>query len=312
MKIADINEINRKANENAREFANECEKDYTGKLEEAARFIASRIKESPVVLISGPSASGKTTSAKRLELTLESFGINAHLISLDDYFKTRDERNSALDPKNKVDLESPDCLDIPLLNRHLKSLSRGEEILVPKFDFVRQARMDKATPLRLKKDEIAVIEGIHALNDAITGEIGGKATKMYVSVRTRIGQNDRVIIRPEWLRLIRRSVRDSNFRGAPAERTLSLWKSIRQGETRYIMPFKHSADIKLDTFLGYEACVLGPIVSGKFSKVPRGVFEEAQSEGILDVIDMFRPISCDMVPGDSILREFIGGSSISY
>ncbi len=312
MRVAELDKINRQARENPEDFVAGCELLYTNKIGDTAKRIADRLKTSPIVLMSGPSASGKTTTAKRIQMRLEEMGVRVHLISMDDYFTTRIDGNTPLDEDGNEDLESPLCMDMPLLNRHLKMLSEGREIHVPKYDFVSQSRTDKTTPLKLQKDEIAVIEGIHALNDEITGELGDKATKIYVSVRTRIGHNDRVLARPEWLRLMRRTVRDNNFRGAPAEKTLALWKNIRRGETLYIMPYKNSADIAVDTFLEYEACVLAPISSKELKGVSPELMKASQSAGILDVIDLFEPIRQELIPSDSLLREFVGGSSISY
>ena len=312
MRIVELDKINEQVKQDPKGFVACCENEYARKIKETAGSIAKRSKKSPIVLISGPSASGKTTTAKRIQMQLNEMGINTHTISMDDYFVTRVKGNTPLDENGKEDLESPLCMDTELLGRHLAMLSEGQEIYVPKFDFKSQSRTEITEPLKLQKGEIAVIEGIHALNDAVTGSVEEKATKIYISVRTRIGNRDRVLVRPEWLRLMRRIVRDNNFRGATAEKTLALWKNIRRGETLYIMPYKHSADIQFDTFLSYEACVMAPITSKNLKEVPPDLMKASESEGILDAIDLFEQVPLDYIPSDSLLREFVGGSSIRY
>ncbi|MCX7614309.1 MAG: nucleoside kinase [Clostridiales bacterium] len=312
MRIVDLEDINKQAKKDPGDFVACCEKEYAEKIEETANIIAKRSKKCPIALLSGPSASGKTTTAKRIQIRLEESGIHSHIISMDDYFSTRAFGNTPLDENGKEDLESPLCLDIALLNKHLAALSEGQEIQVPKFDFKSQSRMDITESLKLQKDEIAVIEGIHALNDAITGSIGEKTTKIYISARTRIGKSGKVIVRPEWIRLMRRIVRDNNFRGASAEKTLALWKNIRRGETLYIMPYKNSADIQFDTFLDYESCVLAPVSSNELKQVHGELLKESKAEGLMNVVDLFTQIRQDFIPSDSLLREFVGGSSIHY
>lgn len=312
MRVVELDQINKQAKQDSKEFVACCESEYAHKIREAAGTIAKRSKKSPIVLISGPSASGKTTTAKRIQIQLKEIGISTHIISMDDYFLTRAKGNTPLDESGREDLESPLCLDMELLSRHLTLLSEGRGIFVPKFDFKTQSRTEEVRPLMLQKDEIVVIEGIHALNDAVTGGIGEKATKIYISVRTRIGNHDSVLVRPEWIRLMRRIVRDKNFRGATAEKTIMLWKNIRRGENLYIMPYKHTADIQFDTFLDYEACVLAPITSKELKTVPLKLMGMSESEGILEAIDLFEQIPLDYIPPDSLLREFVGGSSIHY
>ena len=179
-------EINRRAAADPAEFLAQCDREFQSKVSAAADKIVSRLSMSPIVLLSGPSGSGKTTTALKIEEELEKRGVNTHTISLDNYFKTLDRRTAPRTPEGDIDFESPLCRDMELLDDTFTRLSRGEEVIIPKFEFARQMRNDtRGTPLRLEKNEIAIFEGIHALNDQIAGR-HAEATKLYISARSNI------------------------------------------------------------------------------------------------------------------------------
>ena len=199
-----------------------------------------------------------------------------------------------------------------LLDDTFTRLSRGEEVIIPKFEFARQMRNDtRGTPLRLEKNEIAIFEGIHALNDQIAGR-HAEATKLYISARSNILDGEALRFKGTWIRLTRRAVRDYNFRGTDVAETLAMWANVRRGEKLYISPFKEKADIIFDSALPYEVSVMRSYALPMLQAVP----EENQRRGeLLELIaafDAFAPIDPALVAKDSLLREFIGGGSYKY
>ena len=252
-----LSKINDAVRSDPQGFVQESDEGYNKKIETAARKIADNLSKSRIVLLSGPSGSGKTTTAKKIEAKLEQMGINSHAVSMDNYFKTVDPETSPRNREGQIDYESPFCMDMDLLNQHFAALDRGEKILIPKFEFARQMRSDiKSQPLQLGKDEIAIFEGIHALNDIITGR-NPAAAKVYISARSDIlGDEGDIVFKRTWLRLERRTVRDSKFRAWKADVTVKMWANVRRGEKLYISPFKDNASIMFDSTLPYEISVI--------------------------------------------------------
>ena len=307
-----LQEINRRIQTDVHEFLAECDDNYAQRVSLAADKILTNLERSPIVLLSGPSGSGKTTTALKIEEELEKRGVNTHTISLDNYFKTLDRRTAPRTPEGDIDFESPLCLDMELLDDTFTRLSRGEEVIIPKFEFARQMRNDtRGTPLRLEKNEIAIFEGIHALNDQIAGR-HAEATKLYISARSNILDGEALRFKGTWIRLTRRAVRDYNFRGTDVAETLAMWANVRRGEKLYISPFKEKADIIFDSALPYEVSVMRSYALPMLQAVP----EENQRRGeLLELIaafDAFAPIDPALVAKDSLLREFIGGGSYKY
>ena len=308
----ELREINRRIEADAEAFVSECEEKYDAAIASAARKIAEKSGESMVVLLSGPSGSGKTTTALKLERALEKLGVGTHPISLDDYFRTVDIETSPKNEDGEIDYESPLCLDIPLLNDHIKKIIDGEEVLVPRFDFKNQRRAEITSPLRLGKNEIVIFEGIHALNDAITGSCGSHGIKLYISARSNFQNDGKVFYKGTWTRLTRRIVRDNLFRGANADFTLSIWDGIRRGEKMYISPFRDRADIIINSTHEYEINVLKKHLKDAVKKVPEGIARYDEVCSLLENIDGFVDLPDSFVPKDSLLREFIGGGSFKY
>ena len=236
-----LSEINEKIRRDPAAFLAECDAHYQERIHAAVDKILARMKESPIVLLSGPSGSGKTTTAMKVERELERRGVNAHTVSMDNYFKTLNRRTAPRTPEGDIDYESPKLLDMELLDETFDRLSRGEEVIVPHFEFARQMRNDsRGTPLRLGKDEIAIFEGIHALNDDIAGR-HPEATGMYISARSNILEGEQLRFKGTWMRISRRAVRDYNFRGTDLLETLLMWYNVRRGEKKYISPYKGSS-----------------------------------------------------------------------
>ena len=225
-----LKEINDAVRSDPKGFVEECDAAYARKIESAARRIADNRSRSRIVLLSGPSGSGKTTTAKKIEARLEEMGIRSHAISMDNYFQTVDPETAPRNREGQIDYESPFCLDMDLLNRHFAMLDRGEKIHVPKFEFARQMRSAiKSSPLRLGPDEIAIFEGIHALNDIITGK-NPNAMKLYISARSNVvDEAGETVFKGTWMRLARRTVRDAKFRSWEPEVTIKMWANVRRG-----------------------------------------------------------------------------------
>lgn len=306
-----LQEINRRIREDVKGFLEECDSEYGGKVAHAANRIVQNLEKSPVVLLSGPSGSGKTTTAKKVEEELERRGIHTHTVSMDDYFKTMDPRTAPRTEEGAVDYESPLLLDMELLDAHFTALAKGEEILIPKFAFARQMRDTAVKPLRLGRDEVAIFEGIHALNDSIAGR-HPEATCMYISARSNVCEGETLRFKGTWMRLTRRAVRDYKFRGTGVEATLAMWANVRRGEKLYISPFKGRADIIIDSSLPYEVSVMKNYAKPLLEAVPA---ENERHRELLDLIEGFRwfeEIDPALVAPDSLIREFIGGGSYHY
>ena len=310
-----LEEINRRLKEDPAGFVAECDGVYQKRLEDAADRILERMKESPIVLLSGPSGSGKTTTALKLEQELERRGVQTHTVSMDNYFKTLNRKTAPRNAEGDIDYESPKLLDMDLLDDTFTRLSRGEWVIVPKFEFARQMRNDsRGTPLKLDKNEIAIFEGIHALNDDIAGR-HPEATTLYISARSDILEGEELRFKGTWMRISRRAVRDYNFRGTDLVETLSMWYNVRRGEKRYISPFKGRANVIIDSSLRYEVPVFANYAAPlrqAVEQVPADNERRAELEAMVKAFDCFQPLDPALVPADSLIREFIGGGSYHY
>lgn len=308
-----LSEINERCRADAAAFIADCDAQFAHRLELAADQIVENLSNSPIVLLSGPSGSGKTTTAMKICEVLERRGIRTHSISLDDYFKTVSPETTPRTPSGMYDLESPLCLDMELLNEHFSVLSRGGKVYVPKYDFVHQARMLRyGSTLRLRENEVAVFEGIHALNSAIT-DVHPEAFKLYISARSNVLDDDgKVIFKGTWMRLMRRTVRDYLFRGTNARNTLANWANVRRGEKLYISPFKDKADLQFDSSFAYEVPVLNNTATELFAAMPEDTPRYQELLSILPAFELFEDVSPELLAEDSLLREFIGGGKYKY
>jgi len=307
-----LQEINRRIRTDVEEFLAECDQSYAERVSLAADRILSNLEQSPVVLLSGPSGSGKTTTALKIAEELQRRGVNTHAIATDNYFRSINLKTAPRTPEGGIDYESPLCLDMELLDQHFTALSSGGEIVIPKFEFSRQMRNDtRGTPLHLGKNEIAIFEGIHALNDDIAGR-HPEATKLYISARSNINEGAALRFKGTWMRLTRRAVRDYNFRGTDVETTLDMWVNVRRGEKLYISPYKGRADIVFDSSLPYEVSVMKNYALPILKAVPEENARTAELLELIDAFQYFEEIDPALVPKNSLLREFIGGGSYSY
>lgn len=299
--------INHRAECDAEAFVNDCEEQYHRQLHLVADQIAANCKRKPVVLLNGPSSSGKTTTNDRLGRILELAGIHTHMISMDDYYRTSGTYDIPFDEENGVnDLESPECMDLDLLRDHLTRLVAGEEIMVPRFDFETRTSHRNNRPVQLYKDEIVMIEGIHAFNPVIMGDLEKHATSVYLSVASVLLTDRNVRIEPHMLRFLRRAMRDSLFRSTSIEHTLKQWNSVRRGERLYISPYRGQADLTVDTYLPYETNILMQYLSEKL-QVEEKMLEQADLAPLSAILDKVSPIDYKpYMPEDSVLHEFIG------
>ena len=299
--------INHRAECDAEAFVNDCEEHYHRQLHLVADQIAANCKRKPVVLLNGPSSSGKTTTNDRLGRILELAGIHAHMISMDDYYRTSGTYDIPFDKENGVnDLESPECMDLDLLRDHLTRLVAGEEIMVPRFDFETRTSHHNDRAVQLHKDEIVMIEGIHAFNPVIMGDLEKHATSVYLSVASVLLTDHNIRVEPHMLRFLRRAMRDSLFRSSPVEYTLKQWNSVRRGERLYISPYRGQADLTVDTYLPYETNILMQYLSEKLQGEKK-MLEQADLAPLSAILDQVSPIDYKpYMPEDSVLHEFVG------
>ncbi|MDC7240219.1 MAG: nucleoside kinase [Spirochaetales bacterium] len=292
-------------------FIRVCESLHNKKIAQIADSILERKGKVKAVMIAGPSSSGKTTFTKKLCIQLQVVGFNPVMVSLDDYYLTHDK--VPLDEFGKPDLEALGALDVPLLNKNLQDLFNGNETEFPVFDFKKGGRQEKGRLLKMEERSILVMEGIHGLNKDLTPSIDpSKIFKVYISALTQMNLDDHTRIATTDNRLIRRIVRDHQFRSYDAEKTIEIWPSVRRGEERNIFPNQGRADAAFNSALDYELAVLRlyaePLLRG--ISPDREAYSEAQR--LLTFINNFFPLPSKMVPVDSILREFIGDSSFKY
>lgn len=301
-----LTEINEAVRRDARGFMEECDARYQDAIARCADLIVENRKVSPVVLLSGPSGSGKTTTAFKLREELERRGIGSYAVSMDDYFVHQNPRTAPRTPDGSIDYESPKMMDLALLDQHFEKLARGEWVLVPHFEFARQMRNDsKGTPLKVGPDEVAIFEGIHALNTDLTSR-HPEAARLYISARSDIRDRDRTVFKATWLRLTRRAVRDYNYRGTDVAGTLEMWGNVRRGEKLYISPYKDTAHIKLDSALAYETSVMAAYAKPIMMAVPEENDRRSELLKMVEAFDLFEPIDPRLVPPGSLLHEFIG------
>ncbi|MBQ8025540.1 MAG: nucleoside kinase, partial [Oscillospiraceae bacterium] len=258
------------------------------------------------------SGSGKTTSAMKIAEQLEKRGVRTHYVAMDDYFNTVDPATTPRTPEGELDLESPLCLDMDLLNEHFTLLSEGKRVFVPKYEFSRRMRIQEPSKsIKLREDEMVIFEGIHALNDMITSR-HPEAFKLYISARSDVEFEGKIVFKRTWFRLVRRMVRDYNFRGSDPAETMAMWANVRRGELNNISPFKDKANFQFDTALPYELPVFNHTATQLFQAVPEGIERYEELRGVLPALQLFGDIDEALVASDSLIREFIGGGIYEY
>ena len=306
--VGDFNEAVK--NGQATDLINVSEALQEKKISQIADTIAGR-KEIKVVLIAGPSSSGKTTFCKRLSVQLLASGVKPVQISLDDYFVNRE--TTPKDENGEYDYESIYALNIPLINEQFNALFRGEEVELPKYNFQTGKSEKSGKKLHLGENNILLVEGIHALNPILTEQIADdKKFKIYASALTTILLDDHNYIPTTDNRLLRRIVRDYKYRGCSAQETIHRWPSVRAGENKWIFPYQEQADVMFNTALLFELAVIKPQAEEVLEQVPENCEEYAEAYRLRKFLKYFAPLPFRNLPPTSLLREFLGGSSFKY
>ncbi len=302
-------EINKQIEQNAKEYAISCENSYNQKIKDLAKTIASNDSDKkPLILISGPSGSGKTTTAIKLSKEIKNLGKNVCYISMDKYFKNFTDEERALKRQNKIDLESPDRLDSDVLNKDLKVLINGGKIDIPSYDFATNIRTRSGKTIS-RNNGFVIVEGIHALNPDVIAEMDDYSEKIYVSVRTRVLDTDGDKLHPCKIRLLRRVMRDKLYRKRSAEETVKMFPHVQRGENQYILPYKARADHNFDTFVPYEVGLYKNYIYEELIDLSQ---QYSDVRDVVNAMDRLSSLNEDIVPKDALVREFIGGSSLSY
>ena len=306
--IGDLNEVISKGY--ASQLIQVSEALQEKKIGKIADEIAQR-KGIKLVLIAGPSSSGKTTTCKRLSVQLAVNGIKPIGISLDDYFLDREK--TPLDEKGDYDFEHLHALNLPLFNEQLNALFKGEEVELPRYDFPTGKSLMSGKKLKLHDDNILVVEGIHALNPELTAQIPNEQIfRVYASALTTILLDNHNYIPTTDNRLLRRIIRDHKYRGVSAKDTIHRWPSVRAGENRWIFPYQENADAMFNTAMLFELAVIKSQAEPLLEQVPENCEEHAEAYRLLKFLHYIKPIPDTQIPPTSLLREFLGGSSFEY
>lgn len=291
--------------QNPDEFLKQCSQEYAKAVDQAAQTVM-QAKNKNIIALAGPSSSGKTTTASMLAKAIANRGAKAYIVSLDDFYYSHSENKYPLDENGEPDYESVDALDVERIHRCFAELAEKGESALPVFDFPKGERIDGARKISLEKNDVIIVEGLHALNPVITSSLGeNNVFRMYVSVSSRVYEDDGgVLLSKRNLRLIRRTVRDNSFRATSPERTFEIWQSVMRGEDKYLFPFEKFADLKLNSFHPCEPCVLAGQAIPLLATVG-GEFE-ADARLLLEKLSLFRKTDKSLLPEDSLLREFTG------
>jgi uridine kinase len=272
--------------------------------------IATHIKENQgkinLVLVAGPSSSGKTTFSKRLSVQLIALGLSPFPIEMDDYFVDREK--SPVDENGQFDYEALEALNLDKLSHDLQELIAGKEVQLPEYNF-KTGRQEVGETVRLRSDHIIILEGIHGLNPALLPDIPMEQKfRIYASALTQLNLDSNNRVSTTDTRLIRRIVRDAAQRGYNATETIKRWESVRRGEKRYIFPYQENADVMFNSALAYELSVLAPLAEPLLRQVPFRTEEHIEAKRLLTLLEWLLPLDTELIPDNSILREFIGGS----
>lgn len=307
----DINRINLEAKENPEDFIHTAEKIFHSDI----RQITDRIMDIPVkhhiIFLSGPSSSGKTTTGKKLEEAFESKGCHTILISMDDFYLGKDLIRKL--PNGQYDFESVDALDIPLMKHSVEHIAKYGECDIPIYDFPNSKRSENTRHIKLEENSVVIVEGIHALNPIFDGTIPREyVSKIYVAVKQGVKDNEDYVLTNREMRLIRRIIRDSSFRGTSPEKVINMWKGVVDGEQKNIRPYRYNSDFTLNTIHIYEPCIMKERIIELLNKVDRESPAGKIAAPLIDAMNRFEWIDSTFVPKNSLIREFIGGGSYEY
>lgn len=302
----EVTRINNEIAKNPKNYIISANKYYIYRLEKIVEDIIIHQSERPVIVLAGPSGSGKTTTALTIGKLLTDAGHKTHTISMDNYFCSLNEEEKHLASLGKMDLESPLRVDKKLLNYHIEKISNGQPIKIPVYNFGTSSRENDGIPFQRKHGELVIFEGIHALNPDVITVPDNKICKIYVSVRTRITCNN-IILHPSKVRLMRRMIRDNKFRQRSLRETINMFASVEQGENNYIMPYKKRSDYDIDTFMPYEL----NLYRDNLLEELREMNDVPELTDITEVMENLLPLDSNLVPTDSMIREFIGNGEFN-
>jgi len=301
-------EVNKQAMADDKAFFEICNDSYEKRIRDIAHRIACDDNRVKLIMLSGPSASGKTTTSLKIMEELGKLGVEAVTISMDDFFKCRDETPKLEDGSR--DFESIKALDHELLKSTLSCLIEKGEASLPIYNFKLGRRGDDMRKVELKNSSVALVEGLHALDTVVTDGISAdRILKIYVSVSSDfVNEDATAVLTAREVRLIRRTVRDHNFRGSSPENTLDMWDSVCRGEDRYVRPFKKYADITVNSLYKCEPCIFKDTAISLFKTVNSGSIHYERAQHIISALSGFEPMQLEIVPSSCMLREFFGGS----
>lgn len=295
------NEINRLAADAPEELCQQSEAFFRGQIQSLCKEIAENRRSSRVVLLSGPSASGKTTTAGVLTAGLSEYGLSCAVVSLDNYYRNQDEPDYPRNEDGTLDYEEPGALDVPLIRRHLAMVERGEPVTVPEFSFIEKCRVPGGTPIDPTVTDVVIFEGIHALSPEVMGEELSQAYGIYIRASSQFFDGPHLLLPKNRLRLARRIIRDIRTRGTDVEASLKIWPDVRDGEHRYVMQGKKNARFVLDSVHPCEPGLYAPMLLPALEKEDGPLAEELR-----EIFGAFVPVDREYIAPDSLLREFIG------
>ena len=303
----EITRINQGIENDPKEYVRAVNEDYQYKLSRIVDEIIKNRNDKPVILLSGPSGSGKTTTAMMIEKLLDERGHESHTLSMDNWFCPLTEAEKVLAADGKMDLESPTRVDSELLNRQIEDISNCREIELPKYNFKNSTRSGSGKMFKRNKGEIVIFEGIHALNPSVITVPDSIINKIYVSVRTRISGED-ILLHPSRVRLMRRMIRDKNFRKRTLRETMNMFRSVEAGENKYIMPYKYRSDYDVDTFMAYELSAYRNDLLEQLQELN----DVPEVQECIKVLEKLTPLNKEDISPDSLICEFIGNGQFKY
>ncbi len=300
----DISEINELV-KNPQMFIARCEMDYYRQIDRVVEKVLDSNGRIRVLLLAGPSSSGKTTTANKLSEEFFRIGINAPVVSLDDFFLGKEHYPKL--PDGSPDMEALEALDLPLINKLVNELLENGEAVFPTFDFTMSRRSDKTHTVTLGKGGVLILEGLHAINPRLLDSVSdNRIFRLFVSARTKYLDGEKDVLVPKDMRLIRRMVRDHKFRNHSPLETLLGWSDVLDGEEKYIYPYRDSVDFKIDSALDYEACVFHHYILPMLESLKDNAVYSGKVKQVVDILEAFDDIDYTYIPKNSLLREFIG------
>ena len=305
-RLLQVQEINRKMENNPEAYMEEENDRYFRELDTLTRRLTAGLRTRCLVMLSGPSSSGKTTTALLLRDNLREMGVDAHTVSLDDFYRGRGNAPQLED--GSYDYETPEALNLPVLQHCMESLIREGRADLPMFDFLKGAPSEKTRELRIAADSVVIFEGIHALNPVFEQHLPQENLfKIFVNTISPIYDGSDKLLARRDIRLVRRLLRDERFRSSPVENTMDMWPQVTRGEKLYMFPYVDTVDFVIDTTHAYEPCAFAPELLPLLEAVPADSAYAQQLSGLREKLARFIPIPESMIPHRTLLREFLGG-----